>query len=47
MSTTLISLPFWLCPFVVLGIIWAFVLAWFATALLVNTVGYIAARFSS
>ena len=42
--TALLNAPLWLCPFIVLGIVWAFFLAWLGVAMLVNAIGYIAAE---
>lgn len=44
--TTLLNAPLWLYPFIVLGIIWAFIVAWLGVALAVNAVGYLAAEWS-
>ena len=44
--TALLNAPLWLCPFIVLGIVWTFFLAWLGVALAVNAVGYLVAKWS-
>lgn len=44
--TALLSIPWWLWPIVVLGIIWAFIVAWLGVAMLLNAIGYLAAKSS-
>lgn len=44
--TALLNAPLWLCPFIVLGIVWTFFLVWLGVALAVNAVGYLAAEWS-
>ncbi len=46
MVTSLLDIPLWLCPFIVLGIVWVFLVAWLGVALLVNAIGYLATEWS-
>lgn len=44
--TALLNAPLWLCPLIVLGIVWTFFFTWLGVALVVNAVGYLAVEWS-